>query len=190
MYKKFTPISFSSLILVLAVLPGCFSETKKETAQPAALREGLVVVDVNSKEMYDDCHIKGAEHVAMADLDAFAQALDKEKSDVVFYCSNYMCAASGAAAQKFAKLGLKSVAAYEGGIAEWHQKGLPTEGPAQGSYLTVVMQKPAREEQEQNVPVIEAEELAVKMGLAIEQSIDISAEVEIIKEEDGGIAKW
>lgn len=189
MYKKFTSISFFSLILVLAVLPGCFWDTAKETSQPAALKEGLIVADVNSKEMYDDCHIKGAQHVEMTDLDGFAATLDKEKADVVFYCSNYMCAASGAAAQKFMKLGFKSVAAYEGGIAEWHQKGLPTEGAAQGAYLSVAMEKPAHEDQ--GFPVIEAEELAVKMGLAVEQSIDVaSAEVEIIKEEDGGIAKW
>lgn len=189
MYKKITPIAFCSLILALAVLPGCFWDTNKEVAQSAALKEGLIVADVNSKEMYDDCHIKGAEHVQMTNLDAFISSLDKEKADVVFYCSNYMCSASGAAAQKLIKLGFKSVAAYEGGIAEWHQKGLPTEGPAQGSYLSVVMEKPAHEEQ--GFPVIEAQELAVKMGLAVEQAIDVvSAEVEILKEEDGGIAKW
>jgi rhodanese-related sulfurtransferase len=189
MYKKLTSISFYSLILVLAVLPGCFWDTKKEALESAALKEGLIVADVNSKEMYDDCHIKGAQHVAIADIDAFAATLDKEKTDVVFYCSNYMCAASGAAAQKLMKLGFKSVAAYEGGIAEWHQKGLPTDGPAQGSYLSVAMEKPAHEEKA--YPVIEAPELAVKMGLTVEQSIDVaSAEVEMIKEEDGGIAKW
>ncbi len=189
MYKTSNLISFHSLILVLAVLPGCFWDTKKEAPQPAALKEGLVVADVNSKEMYDDCHIKGAQHVAIADLDAFAAGLDKEKADVVFYCSNYMCAASGAAAQKFMKLGFKSVAAYEGGIAEWHQKGLPTDGPAKGSYLVMVMEKPVHEAQD--FPVIEAQELAVKMGLMVEQAIDVaSAEVEMIKEEDGGIAKW
>ena len=188
MYKKLTQISFYSLILVLAVLPGCFWDTKKETP-PAALKEGLIVADVNSKDMYNDCHIKGAQHVAVTELDAFAATLDKDKADVVFYCSNYMCAASGASAQKFMKLGFKSVAAYEGGIAEWHQKGLPTEGPAQGSYLSVVMAKPAHEAQ--TVPVIEAEELAAKMGHMVEQAIDVaSAEVEMIKEEDGGIAKW
>lgn len=189
MYKKFTSLPFYSLILVLAVLPGCFWDTNKETSQPAALQEGLIVVDVNSKEMYDDCHIKGAHHVAMTELEAFAATLDKEKSDVVFYCSNYMCAASGAATQKLMKLGFKAVAAYEGGIAEWYQKGLPTEGPAQGSYLAVIMAKPAHEEE--TIPVIDAETLAAKMGLQLEQSIDIaSAEVEMIKEEDGGIAKW
>lgn len=188
MYKKFTSISFFSLILVLAVLPGCFWDTKQEAVQPASLKEGLIVADVNSKEMYDDCHIKGAEHVEMANLDLFAASLDKEKADVVFYCSNYMCAASGAATQKLMKMGFKSVAAYEGGIAEWHQKGLPTEGPAKGSYLGMAIEKPAHEDQ--GFPVIEAEELAAKMGHVVEQSIDVdSSEVEILKE-DGGIAKW
>ena len=188
MYKKITHIPFYSLILIVALLPGCIWDTQKETPQPA-LREGLIVADVNSKKMYDDCHIKGADHVPVDQLEAFAATLDKEKADVVFYCSNYMCAASGAAAQKFMKLGFKSVAAYEGGIAEWHQKGLPTEGPAQEPYLSVVMNKPAREDH--TVPVIEAEELVVKMGLVVEQAIDVaSAEVEIQKEEDGGIAKW
>jgi 3-mercaptopyruvate sulfurtransferase SseA len=106
-----------------------------------------------------------------------------------------MCTASGAAAKKFLNLGFKSVAAYEGGIAEWHQKGLPVDGPAQESYLKIVMNKPVRvakeeiavtadsveeieealaqetELQEQKAEAkvieIEAEALAQKMGLSL-----------------------
>ena len=162
MYKKSTIASLSSLVLILALLPGCFWDTKKENTALESLKTGLFVVDVNSQKQYDDCHIKGAIHANLDELDALAQTLDKEKSDVIFYCSNYMCAASGSAAQKFVNLGFKSVAAYEGGIAEWHQKGLPVEGPAQESYLAIVMNKPAHKDE--TTSMIEAEALAQKMG--------------------------
>src|SRR5271154_2979456 len=151
---KRTDASFYGLVLLLVILPGCFPDwfsSQKET-QVEAQKEGLIVVDVNSQKQYDDCHIRGAVHVAIDQLEPFAATLDKEKTDIIFYCSNYMCTASGAAALKFKKLGFKSVAAYEGGIAEWYQQGLPVDGPAQESYLKLVMNKPAHEEQE--LPVI------------------------------------
>ena len=158
MYKKTDTTLFYFWILVLAFLPGCFSEKSKES-----LKEGLFVVNVLDKKHYDDCHITGSIHVSIDKLESFASTLDKERSEVIFYCSNYMCTTSGFAAKKLMNLGFKNVAAYEGGTAEWYQRGLPTEGPAQESYLKMVINKPAQEDDV--IPLIEADILADKMGL-------------------------
>lgn len=166
MYKKISIASFLSVALLVALLPGCFNNKPEET-----LKSGLFVVNVLDQKHYDDCHIAGSINVTLNDLDSFANTLDKEQSDVVFYCSNYMCSASGFAANKFIKLGFKQVAAYEGGTAEWYQKGLPTEGPAQEPYLKVVMNKPAHEDEA--TPLIEADELAQKMGVTLPAQEDL-----------------
>lgn len=160
MYKKTTLKTFALGALFLAFLPGCFSEKSAES-----LKTGLFVVNVLDKKHYDDCHIAGSIQVSVDQLESFAKSLDKEQSEVVFYCSNYMCTTSGYAAKKFMDLGFKHVAAYEGGTAEWYQRGLPTEGPAQESYLKMKINKPAQEDEA--IPLIEAEMLAEKMGVAL-----------------------
>lgn len=168
MYIRASSATFLSLLLPLAFLPGCFQSNNEP-----ALKTGLFVVNVLEKKQYDDCHIAGSVHVLVKELDAFAATVDKEQSDIVFYCSNYMCSASGFAAQKFKKMGFKQVAAYEGGTAEWYQQGLPTDGPAQEPYLKVVMQKPAHEDAE--VPLIEINALAQKLGVSQETQKEAAA---------------
>jgi rhodanese-related sulfurtransferase len=159
MYKR-TSTAFIGAVLSLALLPGCFFGDGQKTP-----KTGVIVVNVLDKKQYDDCHIAGSINIPFKEIDAFASTVDKEKSDIVFYCSNYMCSASGYAADKFVKLGFKQVAAYEGGTAEWYQRGLPTDGPAQESYLKVVMDKPAHEDGA--TLIINADELAQKMGIAL-----------------------
>lgn len=131
-------------IACLFALPGCFwnsQETKSAAEKPAS----LYVVNVLSKEMYVDAHIKGSIHMDLDDLEDYASKWDKE-TPVVFYCSNYQCSASGHAAKVFKKAGFKHVYAYEGGAAEWSQLGYPMEGPQTpevSGYLKQVMQAPA-----------------------------------------------
>ncbi len=171
MFRKISHTAVYSWVLALALLPGCFWDKNKETPaqeeQPTvmALKEGLFVVNVTDKNQYDDCHIKNSIRVNLDELHDFANTLDKEKTDLVFYCSNYRCSASGMAAQKFIKLGFKNVAAYEGGITEWYQKGLPVEGPAQEPYLK--KENKAIPHEDAMIPVIDADTLAEKMGLSL-----------------------
>ncbi len=113
------------------------------------------------KQSYDDCHIKGSISVELNDLATFADGLDKDKAEVVVYCSNYMCSASEFVCKKLEAMGFKHVWAYEGGMAEWYQLGLPVEGPAKSSYLTKKIEKPAIEHQD--IKVITASELEQKM---------------------------
>jgi rhodanese-related sulfurtransferase len=154
---------FSLLMMVTffaSLLPGCGCSTKKEELQK---KQGIFVLNVLDKAMYDDCHIKGSVQVPLEEVERFAASLDPEKAEIVVYCSNYMCTSSEYAVKKLKALGFQHVWAYEGGMAEWYQLGLPIEGSAQQPYLTKKVEKPTNEEQ--SIPVITAQELATKLKI-------------------------
>src|SRR5690348_13144736 len=117
------------MVAGLSLLPGC-----GETANVPAKKSGLVVINVLDKETYDDCHIAGSINVHFDSIDAAVDTIEKY-AEVVFYCSNPMCSASGYAASQFQKAGFVNVSVYEGGTAEWYQKGLPIEGASCSDYL-------------------------------------------------------
>lgn len=148
---KNTSLYLLIMMSVVGVLPACWSKQKKS---------GLLVVNVLSEALYDDCHIKGSMNVPFEELDSFYDTID-EDAQVVFYCSNYMCSSSGYAAKKLKSKGFKHVWAYEGGTAEWFQAGLPVEGPSKQPYLRKKMDPV---DQGPDVPVITTQELAQKMG--------------------------
>ncbi len=147
------------------LLPACFRtiEETKNTKAPE-----LYVVNVLSKELYDDAHIKGSIHVDLDSLETAAQTWDK-KTPVILYCSNYMCTASSHAARELKKMGFEKVYAFEGGTAEWFQlsKNDPSyiiEGPAAESYLSHEVAAP--EHEEHDVDIISAQDLKNKMRSA------------------------
>lgn len=142
----------SCVLAMMLVFVGCGGQEKKT---------GLIVVNVLDKEYYDDCHIKGSIHVAYEEIEKFAQTVEKD-AEIVFYCSNYMCTASGAAAKELVDQGFKNVWAYEAGMAEWYQSELPVEGPCQKSYLLKKVMQPELEERK-DISIISTEDLARKM---------------------------
>lgn len=147
---------------VLALLPGCWPFGKKDVQEQ---KPSLYVINVLDKESYDDCSIAGSVSVPFADVESFAQNIDRS-TEMVVYCANYLCTASGAAAQKLKEMGFEKVWAYEGGTAEWYQLGktngnFPVNGTCAASYLTAANTKPA--EETLDVPVITAEQLRDKM---------------------------
>lgn len=152
-------------LCIVAIMPGCFN-----TQEKPALKDGLIVVNVLDKKLYDDCHIADSIQLSVDDLDAFAQSLDPEKAEIVFYCSNYMCTTSFYAAKKLKSLGIKQVWAYEGGMAEWYQAGLPSEGPAQSAYLTIPNRKPVEDDEQSDVEIITMEALAEKLHIDIPET--------------------
>lgn len=144
----------------LVLLFGCVSEQRKQ---------GLFIINVLDKEHFDDCHIKGSDcaisvHVTLDQLDDFIKNIDKEKSELVFYCSNYMCTASGFAAKRISDMGFKHVWAYEAGLADWYQKGFPVQGLCKKAYLKKHVEK-TELDQINDISIISTEELAEKMQL-------------------------
>ena len=148
-------LSFIVIGFLLVTLSSCWKggvEKKKK---------GVVVINVLDKEYFDDCHIKGSIHIPFVKVKEEVPKIADKDATVVLYCSNYMCSASGEAAKLLAKLGYKKAYAYEGGVAEWHQKGYPTEGPCKKGYLKGKMSAPEKQEKY----VISANDLKKKLEL-------------------------
>lgn len=155
-----------ALASILALLPACWPFGKK-TEEAADLNKSLYVINVLDKDSYNDCRIAGSINVPFEEVETFAKDLNRS-AEVVVYCANYMCTASGAAAQKLKDMGFENVWAYEGGTAEWYQMNMksegkyPVEGSCQASYLTAANEKPA-ETDHAGVTIISAEDLHQKM---------------------------
>lgn len=98
--------------------------TKEELLKKMKAGE-VQVVNVLDPEWYKLGLIKGSQKIPLGELEKRLGELDKSK-EVVTYCANTQCTASSEAAKKLAKKGFK-VRAYEGGIKEWKEAGLPTE---------------------------------------------------------------
>lgn len=154
-----------TLSFIALCLAGAFLITRiiMRSGILSAKTESLYVINVLDKALYDDCHIKGSIQVPFDKVTAFAARLPKE-TELVIYCSNYMCSASGDVARQLGQLGFKHVWAYEAGMAEWFVRGLPIEGKAQSGYLK--KENKSLAEHDSTVSVITTELLKEKMEKA------------------------
>jgi rhodanese-related sulfurtransferase len=125
--KKSFKMTF--LLSGLALFSGCLDFGKKEEQ-----KEGLLVINVLDKELYDDCHIPGSIQVDMMNVQKYVASYPKT-TKIVIYCSNHACTASPWVAKKLTKDGFEHVWDYEPGMAGWYQEKLPVEGPAKAAYL-------------------------------------------------------
>lgn len=90
------------------------------------MKEGKVqVVNVLDPEWHKLGFIKGSQKIPLGQLEKRLGELDKSR-EVVTYCASTQCTASSEAAKLLARKGYQ-VRAYEGGIKEWKEAGLPTE---------------------------------------------------------------
>lgn len=99
--------------------------TKEELKKKLDRGEPVQVVNVLDPEWYKLGIIRGSRKIPLDELTKRLGELDKAK-EVVTYCANTQCTASSEAAKLLAAKGFK-VRAYEGGIKEWTEAGLPTE---------------------------------------------------------------
>ncbi len=128
-------IQIASLLAVVTFFSGCWK--KAEEVKNDALSENAAtkLINVLDSQYFEDAHIPGSLNISLDNLEEATKDWNKD-SDIVVYCANYHCSASAAAARKLAAAGFTHVKAYEAGMADWAQKGLPVEGPAQEAYLT------------------------------------------------------
>ena len=150
--------SVALMLVCSLLLTGCwpFGSSEKVTIKPE-----LVIINVLDKAEFDDCHIKGSINITFDEFQAKISSFNKQ-NHYVLYCADYMCMSSGFCAKLLKDAKFEHVWAYEGGMAEWFQKGYPYEGPAASEYLTSENINMS-EDEEQEVPTITAEELLVKM---------------------------
>jgi rhodanese-related sulfurtransferase len=89
-------------------------------------KEGSVqILNVLEPEGYSMGVIKGSIKIPLKSLPGRLSELDKA-TEIVAYCADTTCAASGKAAALLNEKGFKA-SAYEGGIKEWKTAGLPTD---------------------------------------------------------------
>jgi rhodanese-related sulfurtransferase len=88
---------------------------------------GLVVVNVLAPPAYEKIRIRGSISIPRSELEGGRwKELDRGK-EIVVHCSSYECEASRMAARFLEEKGY-DVKAYEGGVKEWAESGLPMEG--------------------------------------------------------------
>lgn len=88
---------------------------------------GLVIVNVLAAPAYEKTRIKGSVSIPRMELENGRwKELDRSK-EIVVHCSSFECGASRTAADFLEAKGF-NVKAYEGGIKEWAEAGLPMEG--------------------------------------------------------------
>lgn len=120
----------------------------------------LRLINVLSSEKYQDCRIPNSVNVSLPELKDYVESLDKF-IPIVVYCSNYACTASTQAWHILYGLGFENVLAYEGGMAEWYQKGYPAEGACLLPYL----QERVEPQEDRGVRTISAQDLKTKLKL-------------------------
>jgi rhodanese-related sulfurtransferase len=91
-------------------------------------------IDARTKAEFDSVHVKGAinipfEEFHVKSVEERAEIMRKFNKEgiIVVYCKGGKCEVSIDLAYEIAKLGFNSVNIYRGGIAEWKEKGYPTE---------------------------------------------------------------
>jgi len=141
-------------VLLCLALPGCWPGGAKHT--------GLVVVNFLDKPLYDDCRIAGSINISLDEVDLSEGKIDKD-AEVIVYCSNTLCTASGFARDRMRTIGFTNVRAYEPGTAGWYQADLPVEGPCQQGYLK--QKVGGASEDESSEDVISTQELADKLDV-------------------------
>ncbi len=102
-----------------------------EVISPAELlnrmhNESVTVIDVNSKQSWLRARVPGAlslDPVAYSETDLPSN----RDSELVFYCSNFMCRKAPNAARRAKAMGYPNVRVMSAGISGWLGASLPTE---------------------------------------------------------------
>jgi rhodanese-related sulfurtransferase len=91
--------------------------------------KGFVVLDVRSRQHYDERHVAGAASLPYRSIDEASTADLPRDGVVVVYCWGPGCNAATKAAVRFARLGFR-VKEMIGGLEYWVREGHPVEGTA------------------------------------------------------------
>ena len=142
------------VIVIVSAIIGSFCLKKWYLKNDSKFFESLplCLINVLDKEEFEDAHITGSINIPYHEIEKTLKLIPHNKK-VIFYCANYLCTASSEAAKSAVRQGFKNVYTYEGGMAEWYQinlndKSYTYKGPAQLSYLQVIIPQPEYKEEE------------------------------------------
>ncbi len=102
--------------------------TRDELMQMINSREKFKLIDVLSRESFENEHIKGAISLPLEEIGRKAHKLLHKKDKIVTYCGNFDCPASTQAAEKLLAMGFKNVLDYKGGLKDYKEANLPLAG--------------------------------------------------------------
>lgn len=131
--------SFIAYYVVAKRFTTCRLRTIDATAVYKKIQErrDIEVINVLPENYYYDCHIVGSRNIPLASLQAAAIGWEKDK-EIILYCAHAQCQTSRKAYDLLCSLGFTNVWAYEGGMREWKERGLPTEGVCGMAYLNPI----------------------------------------------------
>ena len=89
-------------------------------------RRQAVIIDVNSASRWAAARIPGARNLDPVHFDASALPAEKH-TELVFYCSNFLCRKAPNAARRAKALGYSRVRVMSAGIQGWIGEGRPVE---------------------------------------------------------------
>jgi rhodanese-related sulfurtransferase len=90
--------------------------------------EKFKLIDVLSRESFENEHIKGAISMPLEEIGRMAGKLFHKKDKIVVYCASFECQASTQAAEKLISFGFKNVMDYKGGLKDYKEAHLPLAG--------------------------------------------------------------
>ena len=102
--------------------------TREELKAKMDRGEKFVLVDALSAKHYDSSHLPGAINLPYEFVDEAETVLPDKDAEIVVYCMNRDCSASGLEAAELEEIGYTSVLHYADGKQDWIKAGLPVEG--------------------------------------------------------------
>ncbi len=104
------------------------SVTRDELRAKMERGDEFVLVDALSTQHYESSHLPGAVNLPLEFVDEAEQMLPDKRAEIVVYCMNADCAASGEEVRELREMGYENVRHYAAGKQDWIQAGLPVEG--------------------------------------------------------------
>ncbi len=90
--------------------------------------DAFVLVDALSAQHYESTHLPGAINLPLEFVDEAEGVLPDKDAEIVVYCMNPDCAASGEEVRELTEMGYTNVRHYVEGKQDWIRAGLPVEG--------------------------------------------------------------
>ena len=98
--------------------------TAKELKEKVDSVEDFKLVDVLSKESFDEKHIAKSMSIPGEELEERApKELPNKDEEIIVYCASKTCQASPNAARKLEEMGYTNVTDFEDGLAGWQDAG-------------------------------------------------------------------
>ena len=101
--------------------------SRNELKEKIERGDDLALVDALSRQHYERSHLPGAINLPYEFVDDAEQKLPDKDAEIVVYCMNVNCAASGEEVRELKEMGYKNVRHYAEGKQAWIQAGLPVE---------------------------------------------------------------